>query len=56
MEQLKREIALNRYEVDSAAVADAILDKLRLVRQGRIALTSDAGRNHAGPVLHHRAA
>ena len=35
---MKRDIELQRYAVDSAAVADAILSKLRLVKQGRQAL------------------
>ena len=39
---LKREIALNRYEVDADAVADAILSKLRLLRSGQAALASGA--------------
>jgi hypothetical protein len=42
MKALKRDIALNRYEIDSGAVADAILSKLRLVRSGQAALASDA--------------
>lgn len=37
---LKREIALNQYEVDAGAVASAILSKLRLVKQGHQALAS----------------
>jgi len=39
---LKREIALNRYEVDAGAVASAILSKLRLLRSGQAALASSA--------------
>ena len=35
---MKREIALKRYDVDAAAVADAIVSKMRLVREGRRAL------------------
>jgi hypothetical protein len=42
LKALKREIALNRYEVDSGAVADAILSKLRLLRSGQAALASSA--------------
>ncbi|MET0958573.1 MAG: hypothetical protein ABWZ18_08685 [Solirubrobacterales bacterium] len=41
LSELKREIELQRYAVDSAAVADAILSKLRLVKQGREALSGD---------------
>jgi hypothetical protein len=41
LEKLKRDIAMQRYEIDSGAVAEAILRKLRLVRQGLLAL--DAG-------------
>ena len=53
LKELKREIALNRYDVDSGAVADAILSKLRLVRQGRMALTvSAADRSPSGPSRH----
>ena len=33
LNELKREIALDRYEVDAGAVADAILTKLLLVRR-----------------------
>jgi hypothetical protein len=40
---LKREIALQSYEVDSAAVAEAILLKLRLVRRGRMAIAAQRG-------------
>ena len=39
LKELKREIALNRYDVDARVVADAILSKLRLVKRGRMALT-----------------
>ena len=35
---MKREIALNQYQVDAEAVADAILSKLRLVKRARLAL------------------
>lgn len=38
LKELKRDIALHRYEVDASVVAEAILSKLRLVRQGRLAL------------------
>jgi hypothetical protein len=40
LNSLKREIATNRYEIDSGAVADAILSKLRLLRSGQAALAS----------------
>lgn len=51
--ELKREIALKRYDVDAAAVADAIVAKMRLVRQGRRALAVDAGdRNPAAQTLY----
>ena len=33
LNELKRDIALNRYDVDADAVADAILSKLQLVKQ-----------------------
>ena len=50
LKELKRDIALNRYDVDSGAVADAILSKLRLLRQGRMAIeVSEAGRIHRVP-------
>ena len=38
---MKREIALKRYDVDAGAVADAIVAKMRLVKQGRRALGAD---------------
>ena len=41
VKELKRDIELRRYDVDSGAVADAIISKLRLVKQGRLALTGD---------------
>jgi hypothetical protein len=40
LEQLKRDVALRRYDVDSAVVAEAIVRKLLLVRRGREALAS----------------
>lgn len=43
LKELKREIALNQYDVDSRLVADAILSKLRLVKRGRMALTGYEG-------------
>jgi hypothetical protein len=39
---LKRDIALNQYAVDAAAVAEAILSKLQLVKQGHLALAASA--------------
>jgi anti-sigma28 factor (negative regulator of flagellin synthesis) len=48
--ELKREIAMKRYDVDAAAVADAIVSKMRLVREGRRALAATepgADRSHA---------
>ena len=42
---LKRDIALNQYEVDAGAVADAIVSKLRLVRRGQMALGCGADRS-----------
>lgn len=42
---LKQDIALHRYEVDAPAVAEAILSKLRLIKQGHQALAwSEADR------------
>jgi hypothetical protein len=56
LEQLKRDIALHQYDVDSAAVADAIVRKLRLVRRGREALaSSEAGRSPADRPAYRRA-
>jgi hypothetical protein len=44
--RLKREIALNRYDMDSTAVAHAIRLKLRLLHRGRIAIAAaQAGRS-----------
>jgi hypothetical protein len=49
LKDLKRDIELNRYDVDPGAVAEAILSKLRLVRQGRLALANgEAGRTRPG--------
>jgi len=57
LKQLKREIALERYDVDSEAVAGAILRKLELIRRGRSALGgSVADRSRAPRTSHHRAA
>jgi hypothetical protein len=50
MSDLKRDIALDRYDVDARAVAGAILTKLQLVRRCRDALASaDADRIQMGP-------
>ena len=48
MSELKRDIALDRYDVDSRAVAGAILTKLQLVKRCQLALlaTADADRMH----------
>ena len=42
VKELKRDIALNRYDVDANAVAGAILSKLQLVKRGRLALAASA--------------
>ena len=50
MSELKRDIALDRYDVDSRAVAGAILTKLQLVKRCQMVLqTSDADRMRMGP-------
>lgn len=47
LKELKREIVLNQYDIDAAAVADAIVSKIRLLRQGRLAIDDRAsGRTH----------
>ena len=52
VDELKREIALKRYDVDAGAVADAIVAKMRLVKQGRRALAADvADRSRMADVL-----
>lgn len=38
LNELKRDIAINAYEVDASEIAEAILRKLRLVRSARLAL------------------
>ena len=38
LNELKREIAINSYDVDASEIAEAILRKLRLVRSARLAL------------------
>ena len=40
VDELKREIALKRYDVDAGVVADALDAKMRLVREGRRALAT----------------
>jgi hypothetical protein len=48
LQTLKREIALNQYEIDACAVADAILSKLLLVKRGHLALaTPEADRSRS---------
>jgi hypothetical protein len=42
VKELKRDIALNHYEVDAGAVADAILAKLRMVKRCRDAIAVQA--------------
>ena len=39
---LKQDIAHNQYAVDAGAVAEAILSKLQLVKQGHLALAASA--------------
>jgi hypothetical protein len=49
MSELKRDIALDRYDVDARAVAGAILTKLQLVRRCQMVLaSSDADRSQMG--------
>jgi hypothetical protein len=49
MSDLKRDIALDRYDVDARAVAGAILTKLQLVKRCQLALQSaDADRMPMG--------
>jgi len=46
LNELKREIAIDGYEVEASEIAEAILRKLRLVRYARLALTgSEADRS-----------
>jgi hypothetical protein len=48
---LKHRVALDGYQVDSHAVADAILLRLRLLQRGRQAVAAQrAGRSRAGGV------
>jgi hypothetical protein len=54
LKTLKRDIALNQYEVDAGAVADAILNKLRLVKRGRLALAGETDRTRRAGELHRR--
>lgn len=54
LRDLKRDIQHNGYDVDSRVIADAILIKLRLVRQGRQALSGlEAGRSHPDAARFH---
>ncbi len=54
VKELKREIALNRYDVDANAVAGAILSKLQLVKSGRRALAASAADRSLRAVDHPR--
>lgn len=40
--ELKREIAIDAYEVDAGAIAEAILRRLALVKSARLALAGTA--------------
>ena len=42
LDKLKRDIAINQYDVDASAVADAILKKIALIKRGRRALAESA--------------
>lgn len=44
LKELKRDIALNEYDIDAHRVADAILAKLRLVKRCRQAISVEADR------------
>jgi hypothetical protein len=57
LQQLKRDIAAREYDVDATQVADAIVRKLRLVRRGLEALStnSEADRIRADRLAHRRA-
>ncbi len=47
--QLKREIEYNRYDVPAPAVADAMLRRIRLLKQARAdSAVSEAGRSLPG--------
>jgi anti-sigma-28 factor FlgM len=47
---LKRDIESNRYDVDAPAVADAMLRKIRVLKQGgRLRPISEAGRSRPDP-------
>jgi hypothetical protein len=55
LNQLKRDIALDRYAPDSGEIADAILTKLQLVRRARRALgESGAGQSPPASEGRHR--
>jgi anti-sigma28 factor (negative regulator of flagellin synthesis) len=50
LEELKRDIESNGYDVDAPAVADAILRKIRLLRRTRaVAAANGAGRTPRPP-------
>jgi anti-sigma28 factor (negative regulator of flagellin synthesis) len=50
LKELKRNIERDRYDVNAGAVAEAILEKLRLVRQGRLALAEPGADRSLAPV------
>ena len=50
MNDLKRDIAMNRYEIDAGAVAAAIISRLAVLRRSQEALRADgAGRSPKPP-------
>jgi hypothetical protein len=53
LNQLKRDIALDRYTPDSGEIADAILTKLQLVRRARWAL-DEGGAGQSPPASERR--
>ena len=56
LQELKREIALNQYRVDAWAVADAMLRKMRLLRQVRLTIDDQASDRTQPPAQEHRRA
>ena len=56
LKELKREIALNQYRVDAWAVADAMLCKMRLLRQARLTIDDQAPDRIQPPAQEHRRA
>jgi hypothetical protein len=52
LEQLKRDIALARYEVDAASIAEAIVTKLELLRRGRAAIRGGEADRIQSPTRH----